>query len=60
MLYLIVLVILFIMVTQNMWLKRSLKKHTATRPEMPDTGAELAEHLIKSFNLEGVKIGKMI
>lgn len=58
MLYLIVFVILVIVIFPSYWVKRTIKKYTSPLPDMPGTGAEFAEHLIKRFNLEGVKVEK--
>ncbi|MFT7186209.1 MAG: Zn-dependent membrane protease YugP [Pseudohongiellaceae bacterium] len=56
MIYLIVFIILVIIIFPNFWVKRTIKKHSSPLPDMPGTGAEFAEHLIKRFNLEGVKV----
>lgn len=36
------------------WVKHALKKHSVWRDEFPGTGGELAEHLVKEFNLTDV------
>ena len=58
MLYIIVLIVLFIIIFPSFWIKRTIKKHASNNPDMPGTGAEFAEHLIKRFNLEGVNVEK--
>jgi len=58
MLYIIVLIILVIIIFPSFWVKRTIKKYATPIPDMPGTGAEFAEHLIKRFNLEGVKVEK--
>lgn len=38
------------------WIKHAIKKHSGWRFDFPGTGGELAEHLVKEFNLSGVKV----
>lgn len=54
----IVLIILLVLIVlgPNFWVKRVLKKHSKDLPDMPGTGAELAEHLIKRFELGDVTV----
>ena len=40
----------------SLWVKLVMKKYSAEKPEMPGTGAELANHLIKRFSLKDVKV----
>jgi len=56
MIYIIVFIVLFIIVFPSIWIKRTIKKYSRELPELPGTGAEFAEHLIKRFKLEGVKV----
>jgi len=50
---LIVLVLIF---GPSLWVKYVMRKHSLEKPEMPGTGGELAEHLIKRFSLKDVKV----
>lgn len=38
------------------WVKHAIKKHSGWRFDFSGTGGELAEHLIKEFNLSDVKV----
>lgn len=38
------------------WVKHTMQRHGDTRPDFPGTGGELAEHLVKQFGLEDVKV----
>ncbi|CCK77780.1 MAG: zinc metallopeptidase [Oleispira antarctica] len=38
------------------WVGRVLKRHSEPRDDFPGTGGELAQHLIKTQGLEGVKV----
>ena len=38
------------------WVRHIIRKHHTPLENMPGTGAELAEHLIERFKLEGVKV----
>ena len=51
----IVLVVLLI-VGPSAWVKFTLKRYAADRPDLPGTGGELATHLVKRFELSEVKI----
>lgn len=42
----------------NLWVRHVLNKHHRPLPGMPGTGAELALHLIKQYQLEGVVLVK--
>jgi len=58
MLYIIVFIVLVVIIFPSFWIKQTIKKHASPLPDMPGTGAEFAEHLIKRFNLEGVQVEK--
>lgn len=53
---LLVLVLIVLAYGPAMWVKFVLRKHAKTLDDMPGTGGELAEHLIKRFELEGVTV----
>jgi Zn-dependent membrane protease YugP len=40
----------------QLWVRRTLRKYAKTIPDMPGTGGELAEHLVKRFELSGVTV----
>lgn len=40
----------------QIWVKRVLRRYRASRPDLPGTGGELAQHLITRFELEGVTV----
>lgn len=42
----------------TLWVKYVLRKHHKPMPGMPGTGAELAQHLLREYNFENVKVEK--
>ena len=40
----------------SLWIRSRMRRHGAERPDLPGTGAELAEHLVARFGLEGVTV----
>ena len=50
------LIVLALIFGPSLWVKLVMKKYSAEKPEMPGTGAELANHLIKRFSLKDVKV----
>jgi hypothetical protein len=54
---LIVLAILLaVAVLPQMWVKRVIDRHSAPRPDLPGTGAELARHLLHGMKLSHVTV----
>ncbi len=55
---LIIGVILLFLLTMlpSLWTKHILKKHNQPHPDIPGTGLQFAEHLVKKLKLEGVTI----
>ncbi len=59
MLYLFLIIAIALLVYgPHLWVKYVLRKHNTHLENMPGTGSELALHLIKRFNLEGVVVEK--
>ena len=59
MLYIFLIVAIALLVYgPSFWVKYVIRKHNTDLDNMPGTGAELALHLIKQFNLEGVVVEK--
>lgn len=56
MIVLLIVFLLAIFVLPNLWAKWVLKRHTRGRNDYPGTGAELADHLLRRFGIEGVKV----
>jgi len=57
MLYVIVgLLVIALVYGPSLWVRYVLFRHAKDIEQMPGTGAELAEHLIERFELEGVKV----
>lgn len=50
------LVILAAIVLPQLWVRMTLKRHAAERPDFPGTGGELAHHLVERFGLDGVRV----
>ena len=51
-----VLIVLALIFGPSLWVKFVMRKYSSEKPEIPGTGGELAEHLIKRFSLEDVKV----
>lgn len=51
-------VILALVYGPSIWVKYVLWRHSRHISDMPGTGAELAEHLVERFSLEGVQVKK--
>ncbi|MCL7930568.1 zinc metallopeptidase [Halomonas llamarensis] len=56
MIVVLIVFLLAIFVLPNLWAKWVLKRHTRGRNDYPGTGAELADHLLRRFGVEGVKV----
>ena len=50
------LIVLELIFVQSLWVKFIMRKYSSEKPEIPGTGGELAEHLIKRFSLEDVTV----
>lgn len=51
-----VLILLALVFTPSLWVKWTLNRHNADRPDFPGTGGELAMHLIQDGGLTGVTV----
>ena len=51
-----VLIVLTLIFGPSLWVKFVMRKYSSEKPEIPGTGGELAEHLIKRFSLEDVTV----
>ena len=40
----------------SLWVRSRMRRHGAERPDLPGTGGELAEHLLRRFGLDDVKV----
>ncbi|WP_163267377.1 zinc metallopeptidase [Chelativorans alearense] len=50
------LAILAIVVLPQLWVRHTLSRHAADRPDLPGTGGELARHLLDRFGLAHVTV----
>ncbi len=50
------LLVLAAIVLPQLWVRHTLARHAAPRPDLPGTGGELARHLVERFDLEGVTV----
>lgn len=59
MIYLLLgIALIFLIYAPSLWVKYVIRKHNTHLDNMPGTGAELAQHLINRFGLEGVVVKK--
>lgn len=52
----LVLAVLALVFGPGLWVRRTLKRYGADRPDLQGTGGELAEHLVERYGLEGVSV----
>ena len=52
----LVLALLAIVVLPQVWVRFTIDRHTAERPDLQGTGGELARHLLDRFDLASVKV----
>lgn len=50
--------LLCIVVLPQYWVRRTIRRHGAHRPDLPGTGSELARHLLDRFELQDVAVEK--
>ncbi|MBM6550985.1 zinc metallopeptidase [Marinomonas ostreistagni] len=53
---LLLIVIIGLFFGPQLWVKHILNKYKTARPDLPGNGGELAEHLIKRYELQDVKV----
>lgn len=57
MLWMIVILVVVVLITAPLlWVKYTLKRYATEREDFPGTGGELAEHLLKRFELHDVSV----
>lgn len=58
MIYIIIAIILAILVVPGIWVKLTIRRHSADIDDIPGTGAELVEHLANRFELDDLMVEK--
>lgn len=53
---LVILLLIIVIFLPQFWVQRVIKRYSQDIEELPGTGAELAQHLITRFELEGVSV----
>jgi len=53
---LLAMAVLAVVLLPQLWVRFTLDKHAAERPDLPGTGGELARHLLNRFDLPNVKV----
>ena len=51
-----ILAVLAVVFLPQVWVRHVLARHGGDRPDLPGTGGELAEHLVRAFGLDGVTV----
>ena len=51
-----ILIVVVIVFLPQWYVRHTIAKYSKADPEIPGTGGELAQHLIKRFNMEGVSV----
>ncbi len=51
MIYIVIILLAAIILLPGIWVKRTINKYTYDLPELPGTGGQFAEHLLKRFNI---------
>ncbi len=52
----IALIVALLIYLPSFWVKRVMRANSRELPDLPGTGGELAEHLIKRFQLDGIHV----
>ena len=52
------LLVIAVIVAPQFWVKRVMREHSDDRPDLPGTGGELAHHLLREFEVTGVRVQK--
>lgn len=53
---LLIAIVLAVVVLPQLWVRHTIKRHGADRPDLPGTGGELARHLLDRFDLSNVQV----
>jgi len=48
--------VLALIYAPQFWIRHTLRKHSADRPDFRGTGGEMAQHLVERFELDGVQV----
>ena len=55
-LILVLVAVVLLSTVPQWWVRRVLTRHRDTRPDLPGTGGELAHHLLREFEMTGVRV----
>lgn len=56
MIYLIIIIVAAIILLPGIWVKKTINKYTKEIPDLPGTGGQFAEHLLKRFNINDIQV----
>jgi len=56
MIYFVIFLVLILIIAPNIWVQFTIKKYSEEQPDLPGTGSEFAQHLIKRFKISDVKV----
>lgn len=56
MIYLIIIIVAAIILLPGIWVKKTINKYTKEIPDLPGTGGQFAEHLLKKYNINDIHV----
>ena len=56
MILVLLIALVVLSVAPQWWVRRTMARHRENRPDLPGTGGELAVHLLREYELEGVRV----
>lgn len=56
MIYIVIIVVAAIILLPGIWVKKTINKYTTELPDLPGTGGQFAEHLLKRFNISDILV----
>ena len=56
MIYIVIIIVAAIILLPGIWVKKTINRYTKELPDLPGTGGEFAEHLLKRFNINDIDV----
>jgi hypothetical protein len=56
MIYIVIILVAAIILLPGIWVKKTINKYTQELPDLPGTGGQFAEHLLKRFAIDDIQV----
>lgn len=56
MIYIVIILVAAIILLPGIWVKKTINKYTKELPDLPGTGGQFAEHLLKRFDINDIQV----